>query len=93
MNASFRTAADRTGEIGSPPLYLGFGSDPAAACMTNLRFETSPFMAHGFRHVSGIDAKDKLPFWVSRQWRLTLTTFLRINLFKKHALFIPFPIA
>jgi hypothetical protein len=55
--------------------------------MADDRFETSRFTAADLRDVSSIDAKDKFPFWVSRQRQLALTTLLRINLFKEHALF------
>ena len=58
--------------------------------MTNDCFETSRFMAADLRDVSSIDAEDKLPFKVSSQRQLALTTFLRVNLFKEHALFFLF---
>ncbi|OZA09303.1 MAG: hypothetical protein B7Y02_11905, partial [Rhodobacterales bacterium 17-64-5] len=58
--------------------------------MTNDRFETSRFMAAVLRDVSSIDAEDKFPFWVFRQPQLALTTLLRVNLFKQHALFFLF---
>jgi hypothetical protein len=47
-------------------------------------------MAADLRDVSSIDAEDKLPFKVSSQRQLALTTFLRVNLFKEHALFFLF---
>ena len=42
--------------------------------MTNDRFEAARFLAQNFRDVSSVNAEDKLPFWVSRQWQLALTT-------------------
>ena len=66
------------------------GSDPASACVADDCFETSRFTAAYLRDVSSIDAKDKFPFWVSRQRQLALTAFLGINLFKEHALFFLF---
>ncbi|ESW60389.1 MAG: hypothetical protein Q27BPR15_12200 [Rhodobacter sp. CACIA14H1] len=47
-------------------------------------------MAADLRDMSSIDAKDKLPFWVTRQRQLALTTFLRVDFFKEHALFFLF---
>ena len=58
--------------------------------MANDRFETLRFLAADLRDVSRIDAEDKLPFWVSRQRQPALTTVLRVNLFKEHALFLLF---
>ena len=58
--------------------------------MADDRFETSRFTAADLRDVSSIYAKDKFPFWVFRKRQLALTTLLRINLFKEHALFFFF---
>jgi hypothetical protein len=58
--------------------------------MADERFETSRFSAADLRDVSSIYAKDKFLFWVFRQRQLALTTLLRINLFKEHALFFLF---
>jgi hypothetical protein len=58
--------------------------------LANDRFETSRLTAADLRDVSSIDAEDKFPFKVSWQRQLALTSFLRVDLFKEHALFFLF---
>ena len=47
-------------------------------------------MAAHLWDMSSINAEDKLPFRVSRQWQFALTAFLGIDLLKEHALFFLF---
>ena len=58
--------------------------------MADDRFETSCLTAADLRDVSSIDAEEKFPFEVSRQWQLALTSFLSVDFFKEHAPFVIF---
>ena len=55
--------------------------------MADDRFETSRLTAANLRDVCSICAEDKFSFCVTRQRQFAVTTVLRVDLFKDHALF------